>query len=69
MGEEGGVSGEKGLEGLGARAHRGWASPLGEHVGLEEASAGTQGYPFQRGGRMALATLLTQKKCAAPEAC
>lgn len=32
------MSGEKGLEGLGARAHRGWASPLGEHVGPEEAS-------------------------------
>ena len=32
-GEEGGASGEKGLEGLGAHAHGGWASPLGEDAG------------------------------------
>lgn len=38
-------------------------------LGLEEASAGTQVLPsYQRGGVAALATLLTQKKCAAPEA-
>ena len=31
--EEGGVSGEKGLVGLDARAHWGWAWPLGEDAG------------------------------------
>lgn len=47
--EEGGASGEKGLVGLDARAHRGWAWLWKKMLGLEEASAGTQGCSLPEG--------------------